>query len=88
MREFIAGPDKEDIPDELWVGVVYDLAIAYHRRVITREHILQSMAPLYMGRVASFVTENISANPALVEERIENLCISFEEQKPYLIERW
>jgi hypothetical protein len=76
------------LPDELWVGVIYDLAVSYHRRVMNREHILQSLAPLYMGRVASFVSENISASPAVVEEGIENLCRAFEEQKPHLIESW
>jgi hypothetical protein len=70
------------------VGVIYDLAVSYHQRVMNREHILQSMAPLYMGRVASFVAENISASPAAVEDGIEKLCRAFEEQKPYLIERW
>jgi glycosyltransferase involved in cell wall biosynthesis len=76
------------LPDELWVGVIYDLAVSYHRRVMNREHILQSLAPLYMGRVASFVSENISASPAVVEEGIEKLCRAFEEQKPHLIESW
>jgi glucosylglycerate synthase len=46
------------------------------------------LAPLYMGRVASFVSENISASPAVVEEGIEKLCRAFEEQKPHLIESW
>ena len=76
------------LPDELWVRLIYDLAVSYHKRVINREHIIQSMTPLYMGRVASFVTENIAASPAEVEERIEKLCLCFEEHKPYLIERW
>jgi hypothetical protein len=46
------------------------------------------MTPLYMGRVASFVGENLAATAAEVEERIEKLCLCFEEHKPYLIERW
>jgi glucosylglycerate synthase len=72
----------------LWVGVIYDLALSYHKRVMNREHILRSLAPLYMGRVASFVSENITASPAAVEEGIEKLCRAFEEQKSYLIESW
>ena len=70
------------------MGVLYDLALSYHHRVMNREHILQSLAPLYMGRVASFVGENITAAPAAVEDGIEKLCRTFEEQKPYLIESW
>jgi hypothetical protein len=76
------------LPDELWVKVIYDLAISYHRRLISREHIIQSMTPLYMARVASFVSENLTATAVEVEERIEKLCLCFEEHKPYLIERW
>jgi len=82
------GHGRFHFPDELWVGVIYDLALSYHKRVMNREHILQSLAPLYMGRVASFVGENISASPAAVEEGIERLCRAFEEQKSYLIESW
>lgn len=76
------------LPDELWVKLIYDLAVSYHKRVINREHIIQAMTPLYMGRVASFVAENMAASSAEVEERIEKLCLCFEEHKPYLIERW
>jgi glucosylglycerate synthase len=82
------GPGPFHFPDELWVGVIYDLAVACHQRVMNREHILQSLAPLYMGRVASFVADNMSATPAAVEDGIEKLCRAFEEQKPHLIERW
>jgi glucosylglycerate synthase len=83
-----AGQRPFHFPDELWVGVIYDLAIAHHKRVMNRDHILQSLAPLYMGRVASFVAENLSATPMTVEEQIEKLCLCFEQNKPYLIERW
>src|SRR5262245_946027 len=82
------GPGAFHFPDELWVGVIYDLALSYHQRVMNREHILQSLAPLYMGRVASFVGENLSATPAAVENGIDKLCRAFEEQKSYLIESW
>ena len=81
-------PEKFHLPDELWVRVIYDLAISYHRRVISREHVIQAMTPLYMGRVASFVSENITASAAEVEDRIEKLGLCFETHKPYLIERW
>jgi hypothetical protein len=76
------------MPDELWVKVVYDIAVSYHRRSISPEHIIRSMTPLYMGRVASFINENASSSAAEVETGIEQLCIRFEELKDYLIERW
>lgn len=76
------------LPDELWVKIIYDLAASYHKRIMSPEHIIRSMTPLYMGRVASFVSENMTASAAEVEARIEDLCLRFEELKEYLIQRW
>jgi hypothetical protein len=76
------------MPDELWVRVIYDIAVSYHRRVISPEHIIRAMTPLYMGRVASFVAENLAATAAEVEEKIDRLGMCFEENKSYLLERW
>jgi glucosylglycerate synthase len=73
---------------ELWVRVVYDFAVAFRKGVIHRDHLLKSMIPLYLGRVASFVKENLTASAGEVEERIEVLCRTFEGMKPYLLERW
>lgn len=73
---------------DLWVRIIYDFAVAYHKGSIHRDHLLKSMIPLYLGRVASFVKENIDSSASEVEEKIESLCKVFEEMKPYLIERW
>ena len=75
-------------PQDLWVRIVYDFAVAYHKGSVHREHLLKSMIPLYLGRVASFVKENQESSAREVEEKIESLCKIFEETKPYLIERW
>ena len=75
-------------PQDLWVRIVYDFAAAYHKGSVHREHLLKSMIPLYLGRVASFVKENRESSSKEVEEKIESLCKVFEEMKPYLIERW
>jgi len=75
-------------PQDLWVRLIYDFAVAYHKGSVHREHLLKSMIPLYLGRVASFVKENQGSSVKEVEEKIESLCKVFEEMKPYLIERW
>jgi glycosyltransferase involved in cell wall biosynthesis len=75
-------------PQDLWVRIIYDFAIAYHKGSVHREHLLKSMIPLYLGRVASFVKENHKSSAEEVEEEIESLCRVFEEMKPYLVERW
>jgi glycosyltransferase involved in cell wall biosynthesis len=75
-------------PQDLWVRLIYDFALAYYKRTVHREHLLKSMIPLYLGRVASFVKENQKSSAEEVEKEIESLCQAFETMKPYLIERW
>jgi hypothetical protein len=75
-------------PEDLWVRIVYDFATAFHKGSVHREHLLKSMIPLYLGRVASFVKENQESHAGEVEAKIESLCKVFEEMKSYLIERW
>ncbi len=75
-------------PQDLWVRIIYDFAITYYKGKVHREHLLKSMIPLYLGRVASFVKETQESSAREVEEKIESLCKLFEEMKPYLIEHW
>ncbi len=76
------------LDDELWARIIYDFACAYHRRAIDRGHLLRSLTPLYLARVASFVIETENLLPGEVEERIEALCQCYEDLKPYLAARW
>jgi hypothetical protein len=75
-------------PQDLWVRIIYDFTVTYHKGSIHRDHLLKSMIPLYLGRVAFFVKENIDSSASEVEEKIESLCKVFEKMKPYLIDRW
>ena len=76
------------IPDEVWARTVYDCALAFHRQVLNREHLLKAMTPLYLGRTASFVVETQGLTTRETEDRIEQLGQVFEKLKPYLVERW
>lgn len=76
------------ISDQVWARVVYDAAVAYHQRLMPRDHLLKALTPLYLGRTATFVLETQALTTAEAEVRIEALCRAFEEQKPYLTERW
>ncbi len=76
------------LPDELWVRVVYDFACAYRRAALDRGHLMRSLTPLYLARVASFVIETGALGGEEVDEKIEALCRSYEAQKPYLISNW
>jgi hypothetical protein len=74
--------------DELWARTVYDFACAYQRRALDRGHLLRSLTPLYLARVASFVLETEDLLPAEVEDRVEALCASYEALKSYLAANW
>ena len=83
-----AGEDPFRISDELWVRLIYEFALAFHRKTMTQEHLLKSLTPLYLGRVASFIAVTQDSTREEVEEKIEALSRLFEKQKPYLIEQW
>ncbi|UCE72769.1 MAG: glycosyltransferase [Nitrospiraceae bacterium] len=74
--------------DELWARIIYDYAIACHKKVMSLEHILKTLTPLYLGKVASLVKDMAESNALEVENRLERLCTAFEKLKPYLIEHW
>lgn len=83
-----ASPQEFRVPDDLWARVVYDAAVAYHERVMPRDHLLKAFTPLYLGRTATFVLETQALTSAEAEGRIEALCQTFEKHKPYLVARW
>ena len=76
------------IPDDLWVRIIYEAALAYHARLMPREHLLKALTPLYLGRTATFVLETQGLTTAEAEGRIEQLCLAFESKKSYLVGRW
>ena len=89
LKAAAALPESEfALSDELWVAVVYDFALGYHRRVIDREHLVKSLTPLYLGWVGSFARQAENETAAQVEARIEKLCLVFEQLKPYLLNQW
>ncbi|HUK56576.1 MAG TPA: glycosyl transferase family 2 [Nitrospiria bacterium] len=88
LKDVKPGESGPGFSDGLWTQIVYEFALAFHRRVMTREHLLKSFTPLYLGRVASFILETRSLSYLEVEGRIERLCQCFEREKNYLTDRW
>ncbi len=76
------------LENDLWAGIIYDFALAHKHSPLSRGHLLRSLTPLYLARVASFVVETQDLIGSEVEERIEQLCLSFEKLKPYLVRTW
>lgn len=76
------------IPDPLWAQVIYDAALAHHRNVLPREHLLKALTPLYLGKTASFVLDTQGLTSREAEHHVEALCQTFEKEKGYLVSRW
>ena len=36
-------------PDEFWIRVIYDFAVAYRLRTIGRDHLIDALTPLYLA---------------------------------------
>lgn len=89
LRRLAQQPDATfRFPDELWARTVYDFALAYRTRAMNRDHLLAAFAPLFQGWFGAFVTELQDAEPARIDQRVEQLCLRYEAEKPYLISRW
>lgn len=80
--------DRFRFPSALWVQVVYDFALAYHDRLLHREHLLKAMTPLYLGYTASFVIGTRTQGVEQVEQELVRLSEQFETMKTYLVQRW
>jgi hypothetical protein len=81
-------PDQFHMPDELWVRIVFDFALAHRLRTISRDHLLGSMTPLYLAWLASYARDVQVANAWAVDRRLEKLALAYEAGKPYLVSRW
>lgn len=83
-----ARPEDFRLDDGLWARIIYDFAIGYRLHVLPHDHLLRSLAPLYAGWMASFVSQIHDGASEDLERRLEQVCAAFEAEKPYLISRW
>jgi hypothetical protein len=82
------GAPRFRMPDVTWAHVVYDFALAHRLRTISRDQMLRALTPIYLGWVASYALELEHASPEAAERRLEELCVVYEDTKPYFISRW
>jgi glycosyltransferase involved in cell wall biosynthesis len=73
---------------ECWARILYDLAAAFHHWKGNRQLLVSLMTPLYFARVASFVNHTRDMTNEEAEAVVEEQAVMFEQNKPYLIERW
>lgn len=78
-------PESFNMPDALWVRIVYDFVLAHRMRTINRGHLLGALTPLYLAWVASHI---LSGQAGSTDNPPESLARAFEADKPYLVSRW
>jgi hypothetical protein len=89
LRKLARLPSEQfRMPDDLWVRIVYDFALAHRLRTINRDHLLKSMTPLYLAWVSSYAHDLETAGRTALEERLERLSVAYESGKTYLVSRW
>ncbi|MBS1849432.1 MAG: hypothetical protein JST79_00855 [Acidobacteria bacterium] len=88
LQRAAAKEEEFHFSDELWVQTAYEFAASFHQEVISRDHIVQALVPLYRGKAYTFLTENRDASGEQLEAGIEALCQTFEQKKPTLLELW
>lgn len=89
LRKLARLPAEQfSMPDELWVRIVYDFALAHRLRTISRDHLLRSMTPLYLAWIASYAHDLQMSVAASPDRRLERLSLAFEAEKSYLVSRW
>lgn len=81
-------PEQFHMSDESWVRIIYDFALAHRLRTISRDHLLRSMTPLYLGWVASYARDLKVSGASSPDQRLERLSHACEAGKPYLVSRW
>jgi glucosylglycerate synthase len=87
----LAGTDNSEqflMPIDTWVRIVYRYANAFHKTPRQRFKVLDTLTPLYYGRVGSLVNELRDKTPKASEEHFEHNALVFETMKDYLVELW
>ncbi len=81
-------PKRFHLPTEAWIKILYELAATSHLWGSNRGKLLETMTPLYLARVASFVVQTWDMSSEEAEALVEEQAQRFEQQKDYLIRVW
>jgi glucosylglycerate synthase len=77
-----------DFPTSLWAKVLFDMSVSFRDQVIERNLMLDSLLPIYCGKIFSFIEKARRMSVKQTEEFIESECLIFEELRPYLNKHW
>ncbi len=75
-------------PSDLWAQVVYDFAVVYNKGERDPDRIVDSLLPLYQGRLASLWQDVAGLMPVGHEGTVSAQAVEFETDREYLLGRW
>jgi hypothetical protein len=84
----LRAPGTPALSDELWARVLGDFAIGWRRGRVNRDHLIQTLIQLYLGRVAVFVQTHRRDDAEAVERAHEALCAACERMRPAWVAQW
>lgn len=80
--------DHFEMPVSVWAKTLFDFAVCYHKQTFDRTRLIEVLVPLYYGMTLSFVNKTEGMSIQQAEEFLEDMCLTFEQAKPYIIDRW
>lgn len=88
IKRLFTTEDPFRMDERIWPRILYEAGSVYHCWPRNRFKLVELLTPLYYGRVASnaLTVEEMTGDEA--EENVERQAAIFEEEKPYLLERW
>lgn len=89
LREAMNVPEETfEFPSLLWAKILYNYAIVFRDGQVDRDELLESLIPMYFGKVRSYVQNTQWMEVRQAEDYIEQQCIVFEEAKHQLCKTW
>lgn len=81
-------PDRFYFPCDLWTKIIYDYAVVFNKGECDPHQVIDSLLPLYQGRLAAFTQEIAGLSVVGYEGTVAAQAVEFEESRAYLNKRW
>jgi hypothetical protein len=77
-----------NLSTDLWVRILFEFAVEYHRRRTAKKQVVEVLSPLYFARIASFIQRVAELSNDEAEAVVEEQARVFELRKPVLRALW
>jgi hypothetical protein len=75
-------------PPDLWARVILDFAVVYNKGELDPDRIVDSLLPLYRGKLASLWHDVAGLTPIGRNGTVAAQAVEFEVARDYLLGRW